>query len=94
MQTLSRRGRVSDGGQMTFPFLKVTKFPNDVLFFHRISLHRLGSGGLPCCGSGLIGYSFWKLLTTSDRVLGSAVGKGLCGPLWLLHLFGMNGGGS
>ncbi len=23
---------------MTFPFLKVTKFPNDVLFFHRISL--------------------------------------------------------
>ncbi len=24
---------------MTFPFLKVTKFPNDVLFFHRISLH-------------------------------------------------------
>ncbi len=39
MQTLSRRGRVSDGGQMTFPFLKVTKFPNDVLFFHRISLH-------------------------------------------------------
>ncbi len=38
MQTLSRRGRVSDGGQMTFPFLKVTKFPNDVLFFHRISL--------------------------------------------------------
>ncbi len=55
---------------------------------------RLGSGGLPCCGSGLIGYSFWKLLTTSDRVLGSAVGKGLCGPLWLLHLFGMNGGGS
>ncbi len=40
MQTLSRRGRVSDGGQMTFPFLKVTKFPNDVLFFHRISLHK------------------------------------------------------
>ncbi len=44
MQTLSRRGRVSDGGQMTFPFLKVTKFPNDVLFFHRISLHRCN-----CC---------------------------------------------
>ncbi len=41
MQTLSRRGRVSDGGQMTFPFLKVTKFPNDVLFFHRISLQAL-----------------------------------------------------
>ncbi len=41
MQTLSRRGRVSDGGQMTFPFLKVTKFPNDVLFFHRISLQLL-----------------------------------------------------
>ncbi len=40
MQTLSRRGRVSDGGQMTFPFLKVTKFPNDVLFFHRISLQQ------------------------------------------------------
>ncbi len=40
MQTLSRRGRVSDGGQVTFPFLKVTKFPNDVLFFHRISLQR------------------------------------------------------
>ncbi len=25
---------------MTFPFLKVTKFPNDVLFFHRISLQQ------------------------------------------------------
>ncbi len=45
MQTLSRRGRVSDGGQMTFPFLKVTKFPNDVLFFHRISLHRPATRG-------------------------------------------------
>ncbi len=43
MQTLSRRGRVSDGGQMTFPFLKVTKFPNDVLFFHRISLQLISN---------------------------------------------------
>ncbi len=52
---------------------------------------RLGSGGLPWCGSGLVECSFWKPLTTSDRVLGSAVGKGLCGPLWLLRLFWMSG---
>ncbi len=42
-ESQSARRRVSDGGQMTFPFLKVTKFPNDVLFFHRISLQHVST---------------------------------------------------